>query len=279
MGIPLLAVRTRLFALIRPLVALATLCCGLAQAMELNVAVVVYDPAQVSAPGNRLPGTAPGADMMGVTDELARETCRRINARCHYFYVPFAQILPGVEDKRFDLGFGNVLRTVEREQRVAFSDPIWRSSSRLVGLPDTAQAFAEQLGQPVRLDALRDARIATTAGSRQQDYLERIAEERKLIVLAMATPAEAIDLLRDNRADFALLPIRAAYSIISRDNPPRFQFIGPAVAEGGLGDTTHVVMHKNNPALRLEVNRAMAEMRTDGTYQRIIRRHLPVSMD
>jgi len=279
MSLRLPSCRARLVVAARSLVAAAALFCGLAHAKDLNVAIVVYDPAQVSAQGDRLPVGTQEADLMGVADELARETCRRIKARCHFSYVPFAKILPGIESGRFDLGFGNVLRTPNREKRVAFSDPIWRSSSRLVGAPATALAFAERLGKPVRIDTLRDARVAATAGSRQQDYLVGVAEERRLTVLAAATPAETIDMLRDNRADFALLPIRAGYSQISREDPARFEFVGPAVADHGLGDSTHIVLHKQDQTLRLAVNRAIAEIRADGTFQRIMQRHFPISLD
>ena len=126
----------RLFFLI------AALGSGLLQAAELKVAVGVQDPQQISLEGILIPSATVGADVVAATDELAKEICRRINASCSFHYVRFAEILPGVEDGRFDLGFGNFLRTPKREQHVAFSDSIFRSSSRLVGLPATARAFA-----------------------------------------------------------------------------------------------------------------------------------------
>ncbi|MGC1518671.1 MAG: transporter substrate-binding domain-containing protein, partial [Azonexus sp.] len=125
---------------LRAIVLIAALFSGLLQAAELKVAVLVQDPAQVSMQGDLLPSSTPGADLVAVTDELAREICRRINTHCAFFYVPFAQILPGVETGRFDLGFGNFLRAPEREKRVAYSDPLFRSSSRLIGTPTTARA-------------------------------------------------------------------------------------------------------------------------------------------
>ena len=53
---------------------------------------------------------------MAFTDELAREICRRIRSRCSVSYVTFGEILPGVEDGSFDLGFGNFLRAPKREK-------------------------------------------------------------------------------------------------------------------------------------------------------------------
>ena len=263
----------------RALLLVAALFSGLLQAAELKVAVLVQDPAQVSMHGNLIPSGTPGADLVAVTDELAREICHRIQAHCTYHYVRLADILPGVEADRFDLGFGNFLRAPEREKRVAFSDPLFRSSSRLVGTPASARSFAARLGQPVSLASLRGARVAALDGSQQQRYLERIAGKRELTVRSTSTTAEALDALRDDEADFALLPIRTGYALISRDRAQRFVFVGPAVTAHGLGDTAHVVLAKRDNALRLAVNQAITEIKADGTFQRIMYHHFPVFLD
>jgi len=264
---------------IRAIALITALLSGLLQAAELKVAVLVQDPAQVSMQGNLLPSSTPGADLVAVTDELAREICRRIKARCSFSHVPFAEILPGIEEGRFDLGFGNFLRAPEREKRVAYSDPVWRSSSRLIGLPASARTFAGKLGQPVTLASLRGARVAAMEGSRQQAFLDGIASERALTVVATTTTAEALDTLRNDSADFALLPIRTGYALVSRDQTRRFVFVGPAIADRGLGDTVHIVLPKQKNALRRSVNRAIAEIRVDGTFNRIMYRHFPISLD
>jgi ABC-type amino acid transport substrate-binding protein len=264
---------------LRALALIALLFSGLLQAAELKVAVLVQDPAQVSMQGDLLPSSTPGADLVAVTDELAREICQRINARCAYSYVPFAKILPGVEEGRFDLGFGNFLRAPDREKRVAYSDPLFRSSSRLIGTPATARAFATQLGQPVSLSSLRGARVAALEGSRQQAFLDGIAGERALTVLPTSTTGEALDVLRNDGADFALLAIRTGYALISRDKAQRFVFVGPAATTHGLGDTAHIVLGKQKVALRHAVNRAIAEIKPHGTFRRIMQRHFRISLD
>lgn len=264
---------------LRILFLIAALVSSLLQAAELKVAVGVQDPQQVSLEGILIPSATVGADVVAATDELAKEICRRINASCSFHYVRFAEILPGVEDGRFDLGFGNFLRTPKREQHVAFSDSIFRSSSRLVGLPATARAFAGRLGQPVTLDSLRGAWVAAMEGSQQQEFLVGIAEQRQLTLVARPTMAEAVDALRQGNADFALLPIREGYAMISRDNTARLAFVGPAVADRGLGNTVHIAMPRGKDALRRSINKAIAEVRADGTAQRIMRRHFPVVLD
>lgn len=263
----------------RSLFLVAAMLSGALQAADLRVAVVVQDATQVSPQGNLVASSTPAADMVAFTDELAREVCRRIRSRCAVSYVTFGEILPGVEDGRFDLGFGNFLRAPKREKRVAFSEPIFRSASRLVGSPATARAFAGKLGQAVNLDNLCGARVAAMEGSQQQAFLDAIAGERELTVVATTTKAGTFDTLRNGSADFALLPIRTGYALISHDKSRRFGFVGPAVADHGLGDTVHIILPRQKEALRRSLNQAIADIRADGTGHRIMRRHFPVNLD
>ena len=93
------------------------LCAGTARALDLTVALVAQEPGDMPA------AVAPGTGLAAVNADLAREICLRIGARCQLVYRPFGDILADVEAERVDLGFGNFLRTPERESRVALSDP------------------------------------------------------------------------------------------------------------------------------------------------------------
>lgn len=266
-------------SLFRTLLLLASLFAGIVQANELTVAIGVQDPAQLAMSGNAIPPNTPGTELIAVNDDLAREICRRIHARCTVTYVAFSEILPGIESGRFDLGFGNFLRTPEREKRVAFSAPIWLSSSRLLGTPASAEAFVAKLGQPVSLDNLRDARVAALDGSQQLAFLNAAASQHGLTVLSRKTAQEVIEMLRDRSADFGLLSVLSAYALLNRDSTRQVEFVGTAVADRGLGGTVHVALPKQADALRQSVNQAIASIRADSTFQRIARRHFPMGLD
>jgi ABC-type amino acid transport substrate-binding protein len=266
-------------SLLRTLWLVACLFAGIVQASELKVAIGVQDPAQLAMGGNVIPPNMPGSELIAVNDDLAREICRRLHARCTVSFVPFSAVLPGVEDGRFDLGFGNLLRTPERDKRVAFSTPIWRSSSRLVGTPATAEAFAVKLSQAVSVDNLRDARVAALEGSQQLAFLNTIANQRSLTVSSRKTAQEVIEALRDNSADFGLLSVLSAYALLNRDTTRQIEFIGSAVADRGLGGTVHIALPLHNDTLRQSVDQAIAAIRADGSFQRIARRHFPLGLD
>ena len=264
---------------IRALWLVVCLLAGIVQASELRVAVGVLDPSQLSMSGNIVPPNMPGSELIAVNDDLAREICLRIHARCTVSFVPFSEVLSGVAEGRFDLGFGNLLRTSERDKRVAFSAPIWHSSSRLLGTPATAEAFFAKLRQPASIDNLRDARVAALDGSLQLAFLNAIANQRGLTVFSRKTAQEVIEALRDNAADFGLLSVLSAYALLNRDTTRQIEFIGSAVADRGLGGTVHIALPLQNDTLRHAVDQALAAIRADGSFQRIARRYFPLGLD
>src|SRR5512145_2928165 len=141
-------------------------CASVAQAGPLRIALGVQNNAS-PASGLSGKGGAQSGGLIAFNEDLAREICRRINARCVTRHVLFGEILPGIEGGKFELGFGNYLRTPEREKQVAFSDPLWRSSSRLLAAPATTQRFATRLGREPELASLRGARLGVVAETQQ----------------------------------------------------------------------------------------------------------------
>jgi len=212
-------------------------------------------------------------------EELAREICRRISARCIMENSFFAEILPGIEAGRLDLGFGNYLRTPERERRVAFSDAIWNSSSRLLGTVEGNRRLTARTGQAIRLDRLHAVRIAAVNGTQQVFFLERRAGAQQLTVVQGKSLREVIDLVRDGKADLCLVPMLTAYDSLQDELPGRFEFVGPPLVDDGLGGSVHIALPRHKDALRHSVNKAIAAMRADGSYHRLFYRHFPFNLD
>jgi ABC-type amino acid transport substrate-binding protein len=213
-----------------------------------------------------------------VSAELSREICRRISARCAYDYMLFNEMLPAMEAKRYQIGAGNFLRTPEREKIVNFSDSIATSSSRLMALPETGALFSSRPGG-LTVSNLSDARVIALAGSVQEMYLQRVATERRLSLLSVASTTEVLPLLRQGKADFWLTPMYLAYSVFGEDPPGTYQFYGPPEVANGLGGTVHMALTKDDATLTSLVNKALAEIRADGSYHRIVRKYFPVSLD
>lgn len=71
----------------------------------------------------------------------------------------------------------------------------------------------------------------------------------------------------------------SAYSFIGAEPGSRFEFFGPPEMARGLGGTVHIVLPKDDEARLLAVNGAIAALRADGSYHRIMRRYFPFSLE
>lgn len=248
-----------------------------AQALELRVALGV-SAAQLKLVSNEAGDIFRGQGLNAVSAELAREICRRISARCKFDYLLFSEMLPAIVAKRYEIGVGNFIRTPEREKMVNFSDSIATSSSRLLASPERAAAFSGKAAG-LTLSTLRDARVVALAGSVQQEFLKRVAAEQRLTVLSVASTTEILPLLRKGEADFWLTPVYLAYAVTGSEPPGKYQFYGPPEIGHALGGSVHIALTKDDENLTAQVNKALAELREDGTYHRIVRQYFPVSLD
>jgi ABC-type amino acid transport substrate-binding protein len=261
----------------RILLFILMLCCaGAAMAQTAELRVALWGATEAPRAGAVAPQSS---GLSGFNEDLAREICRRINARCRLETVVFADILPGIEGQRFDMGFGNFLRTPEREKRVAFSEMIWSSSSRLLGRVDNDRRLAARFGADLTLDKLRDVRIGAILETQQYAYLESIAGERGLRLSGVRTMAEALTLLREGRVDYCLFPMLTAFEMLRREEFGKYEFVGQPLVDNGLGGSVHIALPKGRESLRQAVNAAIAALRADGTYPRLVRRHFPFSID
>ena len=268
----------RLSSLILLFLCLATPFAG---AKELEVAIGVKSPLELRQPNSSTPPAGGSSEINRFNEAIAREICHRLVVRCNLHFVTFAEILPGVESQRYQLGFGNFLRTPERSLRVSFSDALWRSSSRLVSTEESLRKYQPPAGQEFTLDTLTNVRVATITASQQHRYLERIAVQRGITVVALTTPAEVFEALRDNTADFALVVSLLAYEQIKTEDPQmrRYRYVGPGITGHLLGGSVHIALPLGAHNLQREVNRAISEMRNDGTYNRIAMQFLPINPD
>lgn len=245
-----------------------------ASTRELQVATLLT----ASSPARS--GGGSEADAIAELNEaLAREVCRRLAAHCTLQAMPFSEIIPGVASGTFHLGVGNVLRTTEREDKVLFSQTLWRSSSRLVGTPQAIRKYRPGNGAEINLQSLHGARVAVEQGTQQHRYISSLPTANDITLVKAATIGNTLQLLLDGHADFALMPMRSAFFLLNRQPKGRVDFTGPALLEQGLGGTVHMILPRAETALAREVDAALDAMRADGTFQRIIRRYMPFLAD
>ncbi|TAM92739.1 ABC transporter substrate-binding protein [bacterium] len=203
-------------------------------------------------------------NLQGMDIDLARALGRKLGVRVRFVDAPFDTLIPGLEDKRFDIVMSAMRVTPERLRHIDVLDYFLTWNSILVGSgnPEHVRDAADLCGKQISMERRISQRAEIVRAS-----LTCIIEHRGAIeVLATQTEANAFDLLRKGRsvAHIADFPV-AAYD--ARESHGAFEVVGRrfGIVPYGIGvrrDATPL-LH----ALRLALRAVIA----DGEYAKILR--------
>lgn len=192
----------------------------------------------------------------GWSPELARQIAQQLDiARIEWIQVRFAELLPGLVEKRFDVVAAGLFITPQRVQQVAFSSPVQQVSS---GLLVKAETELEPLSYA---DLVRHHKYTVAV-------LQNSVEHRRLQALGM--PANRLLMIPDaytgnialksGRADVLALSLPTLTAFF-RIEPERLRLL-PLLTNGNTQERDQVAFAFNLEAEQLleAWNRVQAEV-------------------
>lgn len=239
-------VRRTLLALAAALLAAVSLtgCGGGADANTLRVGTEgTYSPFSYQGPDGNL---------TGYDVEVVQAVGAKLGRQVEFVQTPWDAIFAGLEAERFDLVANQVTITDERRGRYDLSEPYTVSEGVIVTRADETA-----------ITGLADLRGRTTAQSATSNWAE-VAREAGANVEAVEGFVQAVQLLKDGRVDATVNDTLAVaeYQKARSD-------AGVKIA-GTTGDTSQQAFAaRKDSGLIADVNRALGELRADGTLARI----------
>lgn len=209
-----------------------------------------------------------GENFAGIDVEIAEKIAEKLGMTLEIKDVEFGSIIGGVQTGKFDMGMAGITVNEERKQSVNFTDSyatgvqvvIVREDSTIASLDDLKADGSMKFG--VQQDTTGD--IYASSSVEDGGY----GEDN---VIRYKTGADAVQALKTGKVDAVII-----------DNEPAKSFV--AANEGlRILDTEYTVedyaicISKDNPALLDAVNKALAELKADGTVQSIVDKYIPAS--
>lgn len=209
-------------------------------------------------------------ELVGFDIEIARAVCLVMGVSCEIVAEPWATILDGLRDKRYDVIVASMVRTPEREKIADFTDSYYRSRSIFIG--------KKELAQPKEGDPLVGKRVGTAKGTVQAEYLLKNYADKYTVVVYDDTSIQQ-EKLASGDVDAILDGTLTGYAFLQTDKGRNFDFVGnPIPLEDDNSDAARIAVRKGETALRDDINRALQTIRLDGTYDRINRKYFPFSI-
>ncbi|GFP75702.1 amino acid ABC transporter substrate-binding protein [Clostridium fungisolvens] len=191
--------------------------------------------------------------LVGFDVEIAEEVAKRLGVKPEFVETKWDGMLAGLDAKRFDIVVNQVGINEERKQKYDFSDPYVTSRAVLIVKSDnnTIKTFED----------LKGKKAAQTLTSN----LGKLAKENGAEIVTSDGFNQSIDLLLAGRADATINDSLSFYDL-KKQKPDLAVKIA---AEKKDADQNAILINKGNKELVDAINKALADMKSDGTYLKI----------
>jgi polar amino acid transport system substrate-binding protein len=170
-------------------------------------------------------------------------------------------IIKGLVNREYDAVMSSLEITERRQKRIAFSDPYYRIPAVFIGSKETAPG-------DVTPAAMAGKKIGTIERTDHETYLKTFYKESEIILFAKAEEAN-LDLLV-GRIDAVFADELLLSKFLESREGACCHILGDAPAEPAYKREAYGIgLRKEDAGLRERFNRAIAQVKADGTYDRI----------
>ena len=194
-------------------------------------------------------------DYQGFDVDIVNEVAKRIDLEATFVKTPFDPIFRNLAQGRFDMVASAATITPEREKTVDFSVPYFPAD----------QSLMVKRGSDIKsTDDLEGKRVGAQVGTTGADYAKDKVNAETVRTYDLID--DAFNALQTGQVDAVIndFPV-SKYAERSKEDLQVVQRI-PTGERYGLG------FNKDDAKLREEVNKALNEMKDDGTYTRIYKK-------
>ncbi|MDB5895735.1 MAG: transporter, substrate-binding protein [Rhodoferax sp.] len=195
----------------------------------------------------------------GFDIELVEALAASMGKKVEWTDIDFKGLIPGLISKRFDMAVSAIYITEERKKVVDMTEPYFAGG--LVAMVKDGNATIKNAAD------LNGKKISVQVGTKSVSYLKEKYPQVQLI--EVEKNQEMFNLVDIGRAD-ALVTGKPAAFQYARTRP------GLKVLDQQLTTEEYgMALRKDTPELTRAVNEALAKMKTDGSYARIVAKWFP----
>jgi lysine-arginine-ornithine-binding protein len=206
----------------------------------------------------------PSGQLQGFDVEIAKAVCAKAKFECEIVAQDWDGIIPGLLAKKYDAIIASMAITEERKKKVSFTDKYYQTPAR----------FIVKKGAKIELTAegLKGKNLGTQRATIHSNYLEQTYGKVANIKLYDTQENANLDLVAGRLDAIEADSVVLLEGFLKKPEGKNFEFAGP---EFYLSDGAGIAVRKEDEALRTAFNKALKEIREDGTYKKINDKYFP----
>ncbi|MDY3005903.1 amino acid ABC transporter substrate-binding protein [Anaerococcus sp. AGMB00486] len=195
--------------------------------------------------------------IVGIDAEIAEAVGKKLGMEVKIQDMEFANIIASIESGKLDGGISGLSKTPEREKNVNFSDTYAKSVQKVLVKKDSGYKSPEDLkGKKI------GTQLGTTGEAVSKD---EYGEEN---VQSFNKNSDAVVALNSGKIDAVVLDEQTVKKFAEANE-------GLEVLEKSLADDEYAIaLDKKNDKLLEEVNKAIKELKEDGTIDKIVNKYI-----
>jgi lysine-arginine-ornithine-binding protein len=210
--------------------------------------------------------TADGS-LTGFDVDLGNEMCKRLKAKCEWVESDFDGLIPSLKAKKIDAILSSMSITEQRKKEIDFTNKLYGTPARLVSAKGSAI-------KPT-VEALQGKRVGVMQGTTAETYAKEKWQSQGVELVAYQNQDLVYADLVSGRVDTAFQDaVSASESFLDKPQGAEFAFAGVEVNdEKYFGVGAGIGIRKEDGALKDAFNKTLAEMRKDGTYDKLAKKY------
>jgi len=205
-------------------------------------------------------------ELQGFDIDIAKALCDKMQVECVFVAQDWDGIIPALLANKYDAIIASMSITDERKQTVDFTDKYYTNSLTFVAAKDASLTG-------VTPEDLAGKVLGAQSATVSANFLEDNYKDSEIKLYA--TQDEAYLDLGNGRLDAVLADTGPSLLWLQSDAGSCCQFFGEAVVKD---DEIGIAVRKEDADLTEMFNKAIAEIRADGTYDEINAKYFPFSI-
>ncbi len=203
----------------------------------------------------------PNGKLVGFDIDIANALCAAANFECEFVVQDWDGIIPGLIAKKYDAIVASMSITDQRKQVVDFTNKYYLTPGKFIAAKGSNFDFSPE--------GLAGKSIGVQRATTHENFAR--AKFPKSDIRPYATQDEANADLASGRLDLVMADsVALLEGFLKTDAGKDFEFVGPDYYDPKYhGEGAGIAIRKGEDDLRLALDRAIDEIRADGTYQAI----------
>ena len=206
-------------------------------------------------------------DFVGFDIDLGNEMCKRLKAKCEWVESDFDGLIPSLKAKKIDAILSAMSITDQRKQEIDFTNKLYGTPARLVA--------AKGSGIQPTAEALQGKRVGVMQGTTAETYAKDNWQAKGVELVPYQNQDLVYADLVSGRIDAAFQDaVTAGESFLNKPQGEQFEYAGAEINDVKyFGVGAGIGVRKEDGALKDALNKTLADMRKDGTYDKLAKKY------